>query len=269
MTVKIRPYRGQEGVYEVDIKIELPDGTEIRERKKSPCRGKEDSKRWAAEREHGLQQLARSGELKRSKEIPTMEAFWPRFVDGVMKARKLEASTIRVKTSHFRTWILPHVKRNLYEGVLKPYCKNKKTRAFKATPRTLAALQSLSKKREDFVFVAEGGGPWSTSTVNRLLSKVFARAEMEKKGPHAFRHCGTTRMGVADVPPAIMLKITGHKHLGILQRYLHPDTEDTSIAVRCLANLAPIALGEVLEKGKPGAVASLAQRRRRRVQEGQ
>lgn len=389
MSVEVRPYKGKKGCWEYDIKIRLPDGTEVRERKKSPCKGKEDSKRWADEREHVLQQLARSGELKR-KEIPTVEEFWPRFLVGVMRARELEEGTIRVKTSHYRNWVRPHlgpmrldavggeevakftavlreaklgagsissiliivrmmletarewqiikdaprvrgpkvpkpkakvvapahyedlllaaervspearalvllageecmrvgeimalmwdavdfktgtihVKRNLYEGRLKEYTKNKGTRSFKATPRVLAALQVLPKERPDYIFVAPKGGPWATRRVWDVLKKVFKEAGMERRGPHAFRHCGTTRMGLADVPAAVMLQITGHANLGILQRYMHIEPGDTSIAVQRLANLAPGEPGEMWEKGKEGAVATLGPRRRRRGQEG-
>lgn len=389
MTVKLRPYRGQEGIYEVDIIITLPDGKEIRERKKSPCRGKEDSRRWANEREHELQQLARSGELKKIKEVPTVEAFWPKFMT-LMVANKLEPSSIRVKTSQYKNWILPHlgslrmdkigaeevakfkailhqsplspntitpiliilrqmlaaaeerkfikeppkvrgpkpvepkskwvktadfeelvqsakqespealvlvllageaclrigeamglwwdavdfgrqilhVKRNLHEGQLNDYTKNKKVRQFRATPRILEAIAALPRRRTDFVLVAPEGGPWHAAHANRVLAKVFARAEMGKMGPHAFRHCGASRMNKAGVPAAHMLKITGHKDLAILSRYLHVEDEETDLVIERLAELTPAVLGEVLEKGKGADVLHLPQKRRRRAQEG-
>lgn len=384
MSYEIRPYRGKkEGVYEIDIKVRLPDGTEIRERKKSPCKGKEDSKRWAAQREHELQQLARSGELKKALEIPTVEAFWLRY----LAAKRLRPSSMRVKGSQYRTWILPFfgavrldriggeqvakfsahlqaslcpgsvrsvlivlgdmlatakewkllkdipritspklgeqkrnavapenfervlqaaedesveaaalvllagemamrvgeiiglwwssidfntgiitVERNLYEGALGPP-KSGKSRRFKATPRVLAALRELPRKRADFILVAEGGGPWSTCTVNRVLAKVFARAGLPKMGPHSLRHCATTRLALANTPAHVIRQITGHSNLVILQRYLHDNVDDTAIAVQCLANLDPTSrpeLGEIQEKRKDGPVASLAQMRRRR-----
>lgn len=112
MSVKVRPYRGSKDQYEVDIRIELPDGSEVRERKKSPVSGKEASKRWGAARERELFDLAQRGELNR-KEVPTVEAFWPRFVEGVLVAKKATRGTLRVKDSHFRNWILPafgHIK---------------------------------------------------------------------------------------------------------------------------------------------------------------
>lgn len=106
MSIKIRPYRGQEGIYEVDIIVRLPDGREIRERKKSPVSGKEASKRWAASREREIFDLAQCGNLKK-KDLPTVEVFWPRFVQGVLLAKKATPGTLRVKDSHFRNWILP------------------------------------------------------------------------------------------------------------------------------------------------------------------
>lgn len=112
MSIKIRPYKGKEGTYEYDIRIELPDGKEIRERKKSPVSGKEASKRWAAERERQLFDLAIRGELTK-KEVPTVAEFWPRFVEGILVAKRATKGTLRVKDSHYRVWILPrfgHVK---------------------------------------------------------------------------------------------------------------------------------------------------------------
>lgn len=390
MSYEVRPYKGKEGSWEYDIKIRLPNGKEYRERKKSKCRGKEDTKRWAAEREHHLQQLARSGELERQTEIPTVAEFWPRFVEGVMVANQLEPSSIRVKTSQYKNWVLPHlgtkrldeiggeevakfkamlqqapiawgsitsiliilrmmleaavdwdiltkapkikgpkpgevipkivphgdfenvvlaarqespealalvlltgecclrvgevmglwwdavdlergkvhVKRNLHEGALNPYTKNKKKRSFRISPRTveaLKALRALPRRREDYVFVAPGGGPWYASLATRLLKKVFARAEIERRGPHALRHCGVTRMGRSSVPPALMLKVTGHADLSILQRYLHLEDDDTDVVIERLAELTPAVLGDMQEKREGAKVVSIHQKRRKRA----
>ena len=52
MSVTIRPYVN--GGWEVDIRVELPDGTVIRERKKAPSASKAAAQRWADARERVL-----------------------------------------------------------------------------------------------------------------------------------------------------------------------------------------------------------------------
>jgi hypothetical protein len=49
MSVKLRPY--ETGGWEVDIRVQLPDGSVIRERKKAPATGKTAAQRWAEARE--------------------------------------------------------------------------------------------------------------------------------------------------------------------------------------------------------------------------
>lgn len=51
MTVKIRPYRGKEDVFEVDIRFEWPEGGEYRERVKAPVSTLATAKRWGEQRE--------------------------------------------------------------------------------------------------------------------------------------------------------------------------------------------------------------------------
>jgi len=52
MSVTVRPYVN--GGCEVDIRVELPDGTIIRERKKASATGKAAAQRWAEARERVL-----------------------------------------------------------------------------------------------------------------------------------------------------------------------------------------------------------------------
>lgn len=108
MTIKIRPYRGSKEVHEYDIKIRLPSGEEVRERKKSPVSGKESTKRWAAARERELYDQALSGKLK-AKAVPTMREFWSRYMSGHLRASALAPATITARDSHYRTWLDPHL----------------------------------------------------------------------------------------------------------------------------------------------------------------
>ena len=71
--VTLRPYRN--GGWEVDIRVELPDGTKRRVRKRAPVSSKSAALRWAQAREKAL--LVRVP-TRRRKEVPTLSEFAPR-----------------------------------------------------------------------------------------------------------------------------------------------------------------------------------------------
>jgi hypothetical protein len=81
MRVILRPYRS--GGWEVDITIRLPDGSQYRERKRASRLSKSAALRWAEDRERYLLQ---HGPPTANKEVATLEAFAPRFVDGHARA---------------------------------------------------------------------------------------------------------------------------------------------------------------------------------------
>jgi hypothetical protein len=87
MSVTLRPYR--KGGWEVDITIRLPDGTQYRERKRAARFSKSAAHRWAQDRERYLLQ---HGPPAAQKEVPTFEAFAPRFVDGHARANRHKPS---------------------------------------------------------------------------------------------------------------------------------------------------------------------------------
>ena len=78
MSVTVRPYVN--GGWEVDIRVLLPDGTQIRERKKAPVGNKSAAQRWAEARErvllvHGKPQRTNKQEVQR---VPTIAEFGDR-----------------------------------------------------------------------------------------------------------------------------------------------------------------------------------------------
>jgi hypothetical protein len=96
MSVTLRPYRG--GGWEVDITIRLPDGSQYRERKRASRFSKSAARRWAEDRERYLLQ---HGPPTAHKEVPTLEAFAPRFVDGHARANRHKPSGIN--SMHLRS----------------------------------------------------------------------------------------------------------------------------------------------------------------------
>ena len=91
MSVKVRKFR--RGGYEVDIIVRLPDGTRLRERKKTPCTSKSAAQRWGEERQAIL---VLNGKPRR-KEVPTLEAFAGRYMDEHVKANRHKPSTQSLK----------------------------------------------------------------------------------------------------------------------------------------------------------------------------
>jgi integrase len=101
--VNVKPWKknGMKG-YEVDIRLTLPDGTRLRERVKSPVSSKSGTERWARQREAEL--LVRGGREERVEKTPppTLEQFWPRFIEGHAKANRQKASYIAERESIYR-----------------------------------------------------------------------------------------------------------------------------------------------------------------------
>ena len=91
MSVKVRKFK--RGGYEVDIIVRLPDGTRLRERKKTPCSSKPAAQRWGEERQAIL---VLSGKPRR-KEVPTLEAFVPRYMAEHVRANRHKPSTQSLK----------------------------------------------------------------------------------------------------------------------------------------------------------------------------
>lgn len=96
---------GKKGL-EVDIRVTLPDGKRIRERRKSPASGKEATRRWAQQREAEI--LAQGGRKPRSPkaEAPTVEAFSQEFLTFSKTNNK--PSTVAAKEWMLRVHLLPY-----------------------------------------------------------------------------------------------------------------------------------------------------------------
>jgi integrase len=110
MSVKVRQYkkRGKSG-WEVDIMFKWPDGELYRERVKAPVGSKSGAKAWGEQRQAEL--LARGRQVKKEvktkREVPTVEEFFPRFIEGYAKANRQKPSGVDSKESHFRNHLLP------------------------------------------------------------------------------------------------------------------------------------------------------------------
>lgn len=93
--------------WEADVIVRLADGTALRERVKVPVTGRAAASRWAQEREAFL--IREGGKKKEAvrAEVPTLEEFWPRFIEGHSKANREKPSSIRSKQSVYENHLGP------------------------------------------------------------------------------------------------------------------------------------------------------------------
>src|SRR5439155_20299628 len=83
--------------------LRLPDGTPFRERKRFTA-SKSAAMRWGQERERHLLQ---HGLPQPKKEVPTLEHFAPRFLDGYPRANRQKPSGIAAKETILKVHLVP------------------------------------------------------------------------------------------------------------------------------------------------------------------
>jgi len=149
MSVKIRPYR--RGGWEVDIRVVSPDGTgHRRERKHAPMSSRSVVMRCAAARERVLFERLLSTPEQPPKEVPTLQAFAPRFIEGHAKANRLKPSGIASKTAILRLYLVPAFGRRRLDAIRNEDVQRLKAQLQCKSPKTvnnvLTVLSVLLKK---------------------------------------------------------------------------------------------------------------------------
>jgi integrase len=102
MSVTIRPYK--RGGWEIDVLLRLPNGERHRERCKAPVSSKSAAQRWGEDRER---YLLINGVAERSKEVPTLQEFAPRFLRDHAEADRQKPSSIASKETIIRMHLIP------------------------------------------------------------------------------------------------------------------------------------------------------------------
>src|SRR5262245_10950054 len=139
MSVTIREYQGQKDVWEVDIRVLLPNGEMIRERRKAPVSGKSAAQRWAESRER---ELVKHGKPKPTKneEVPTpttLRAFAPRFVEGHADANRLKPSGKAAYRSTLRNHLIPTLGEKALGAISTEDVQRLKSRLHAKSPKTV------------------------------------------------------------------------------------------------------------------------------------
>src|ERR1700730_9470017 len=108
MSVTIRPYRS--GGWEIDIRVVTPDGArDLRERRRAPMSSRSAAVRGAEGRERVVfdRLVSPAPDSTSKKEVPTLQAFAPRFIDGHARANRLKPSGIAAKEVIVRVHLVP------------------------------------------------------------------------------------------------------------------------------------------------------------------
>ena len=145
MSVTLRPYRS--GGWEADITIRLPDGSQYRERKRASRFSKSAAQRWAEDRERYLLQ---HGPPAAHKEVPTLEVFAPRFVDGHARANRHKPSGIASIESILKWHLVPALGPKGLDAITNEQVQRLKLALANRAPKTvnnvLTVLSTLLKR---------------------------------------------------------------------------------------------------------------------------
>lgn len=145
MSVRVRRYR--RGGWEVDVSFRLPNGQRHRERCKAPVSSKTAAQRWGEDRER---HLLIHGRPEQKKEVPTFEAFAPRFVDGHARANRHKPSGIAAMESILKWHLVPTLGGRSLDAITNERVQRLKLALAHRAPKTvnnvLTVLNTLLKK---------------------------------------------------------------------------------------------------------------------------
>ena len=103
MSVRVRQVR--KDCWQVDVIYRLPNGARARERRRVRVPSKSAAQRWGEGRERHL--LQHGPTPPTVKEVPTLERFAPRFMDGHARANRQKPSGIAAKETILNVHLVP------------------------------------------------------------------------------------------------------------------------------------------------------------------
>lgn len=142
--IRVVPYPN--GGWEVDIRLRLPNGLRHRERRVVSL-SKSAAQRWSQERERHLLQ---NGLPQPKKEVPTLEEFAPRFMDGHARANQQKPSGIAAKETILKAHLIPMFGQKRLDAIANEDVQRLKGHLADRAPKTvnnvLTVLNTLLKK---------------------------------------------------------------------------------------------------------------------------
>ena len=178
MSVSVRSYR--RGGWQVDLLVLLPDGQRHRERRVL-THSKSAAVRWGQDRER---HLLRHGLPQPKKEVPTLAAFAPRFVDGHARANRQKPSGIRSKEVVLRVHLIPCLGHKTLDTITNEDVQRLKTRMVTKSPKTvnnaLAVLSVLLKKAVEWGVIERLPCPIRLLKVEKWAATFHASDQYER-----------------------------------------------------------------------------------------
>jgi integrase len=149
MSVNIR--RHPRGGWDVDINVLLATGDRHRDRRKLSARySKTTAREWAERREREL--LLTGPKIRR--EVPTLETFAPRFIEGYARANRQKQSGVEAKKSILRLHLIPELGSRTLDTINNEQVQRLKLRLHDKSPKTinnvLSVLNVLLKQAVDW-----------------------------------------------------------------------------------------------------------------------
>jgi integrase len=140
-----------EGGWEIDIRVQLPDGLKHRERKFLKSVSKSAARRWGQDRERHLLQ---HGLPPPTKEVPTLEQFKDRFLDGYARANRQKPSGIAAKETILNVHLVPLLGSKRLDTITNEVVQDLKHALQDRSPKTvnnvLTVLNKLLKTAADW-----------------------------------------------------------------------------------------------------------------------
>ena len=157
MAVTIRKYK--RGGWEVDIRVTLPDDTEHRQRRRAPMASRSAAQRWGEDRERAWYQklthlqpepvIEQEKEVATRTEVPTLQEFAPRFVDGHARANRQKPSGIAAKETILDVHLIPKLGTKRLDAISSEDVQHLKNHLRQKAPKTvnnvLTVLNTLLK----------------------------------------------------------------------------------------------------------------------------
>ncbi len=141
MSVRVVPYPNRG--WEVDIRLRLPNGSRHRERRVVSHSSKSAAQRWGQDRERHLLQ---HGPPQPAKEVPTLEEFAPKFIDGYAIANRQKPSGIAAKETIIRVHLIPLLGRRKLDAITNEVVQGVKQALQDKAPKTVNNVLTVLNK---------------------------------------------------------------------------------------------------------------------------
>jgi integrase len=138
MAVKVRPYR--RGGWEVDIRLELPDGREIRKRTKAPVSARSAALRWGQGKER---ELLLAEPVVPVAEAPDLASFVPQFLERHARANRQKPSAVATQETILERHLLPRFGSKKLDAITTEDIQHLKSELHGMTPKTVNNILSV------------------------------------------------------------------------------------------------------------------------------